>query len=97
MPLYITLMNFTDQGICNIKDSPNRVDAAKELMASVDGELKAFYLTMGSYDAVVISEAPSDEIVAKIALTIGSGGNARTVTMRAFDEGQYRDIIGSLP
>ena len=97
MPLYITLMNFTEQGIKNIKESPSRVDAAREMMAGLGAELKAFYLTMGNYDAVAISEAPSDEICAKIALVIGAGGNARTLTMRAFDEAAYRDIIAGLP
>ncbi len=97
MPLYITLMNFTDQGIKSIKESPSRIDAARELLAGLGGELKAFYLTMGTYDAVAISEAPSDEIVAKFALIVGSGGNVRTLSMRAFDETAYREIIAGLP
>ncbi|MDP6707354.1 MAG: GYD domain-containing protein [Alphaproteobacteria bacterium] len=96
MALYITLMNFTEQGIKNIKESPARVDAAREMMAGIGAELKAFYLTMGSYDAVAVTEAPSDEVAAKIALTVGAGGNARTLTMRAFDEAAYREIIAGL-
>lgn len=97
MATYITLLSFTEQGIRNIKESPNRLDAARKQMADQGAELKAFYMTMGSYDAVAICEAPSDEAVAKILLGIGSGGAVRTVTMRAFDESEYREIIGDLP
>ena len=96
MATYINLINFTEQGIANIKEGPARVDAARALVAANGGELKAFYLTMGAYDAVAIVELPSDEVAAKLALTIGGGGNVRTETMKAFDEAQYRDIVAGL-
>ena len=60
-------------------------------------ELKGFYLVMGQYDAVVISEAPNSEAVAKLALTIGSKGNVQTETLRAYTEDEYRKLISSLP
>jgi uncharacterized protein with GYD domain len=60
-------------------------------------ELKAFYLVMGQYDAVVISEAPNDETVGKLVLMIGAQGNIRTETLRAFTEDEYRKMITALP
>lgn len=60
-------------------------------------EIKAFYLVMGQYDAVVVSEAPDDETAAKLALAIGSLGNIRTETLRAFAEDEFRKIIAALP
>lgn len=96
MPTYISLMNFTEQGIKSIKDSPSRIDAARALVASHGGDFKAIYLTMGAYDAVAICELPDDEAAAKVALTVGGGGNVRTVTMRAFDEGEYRAMVAGL-
>ena len=96
MPTYITLINYTQKGVENMKESPARLDAAKELYQSMGAELKSFYLTMGRYDAVVISEAPDDETVAKVALTIGSLGAVRTETMRAHTEDEYRNIIAAL-
>jgi uncharacterized protein with GYD domain len=60
-------------------------------------ELKAFYLVMGRYDAVVISEAPNDETVGKLVLMIGAQGNIRTETLRAFTEDEYRKMIAALP
>ncbi len=97
MPTYITLLRFTQKGIESIKEGPTRLDAAKQTYRAMGGELKAFYLTMGQYDAVVISEAPDDETRAKLALAIGSMGNSQTETFRAFTEDEYRKIIAALP
>ena len=67
-----------------MKDGPKRLDAAKQMIKTAGGELKAFYMTMGAYDLVTIVEAPNDEVVAKVLLTIGAIGNIRTTTLRAF-------------
>jgi uncharacterized protein with GYD domain len=97
MPTYVILSSFTQQGIQNIKDGPARLDAAKKAFKAAGGELKEFYLTMGGFDLVVIAESPSDEAAATLALAIGSQGNIRTQTMRAFTESEYRKLIASLP
>jgi len=97
MPTYITLVNFTPKGIENIKESPKRLAAAKEVIQSFGGELKGFYLAMGRYDVVLISEAPDDKAAAKVALAVGSRGAVKTETFRAFNEGEYREIIDALP
>ncbi len=96
MPTYFILINWTDQGIRNIKDSPKRVDAAKKAVKDIGGDVKAFYMLQGSYDAVLILEAPNDEALAKFLLKIGSLGNVRTTTLRAHPEAEYRKIIGEL-
>ena len=97
MATYISLLKFTCQGIEKIKESPARLDAAKQAFQAMGAELKEFYLVMGSYDIVIISEAPDDETVAKLALSIGSQGNIRTETLRAFTEDEYKKIISELP
>lgn len=97
MPTYIILINYTDQGIRNVKESPKRLDAAKKLLKSMGGEFKQFYLTMGAYDLATIVEAPNDEAIAKFALVVGSLGNIRTTTLKAFPEDEYRKIIAALP
>ncbi|HSA82791.1 MAG TPA: GYD domain-containing protein [Geminicoccaceae bacterium] len=96
MAQYIMLANWTDQGIRNVKDSPARLDAAKQLWKKQGAEITAFYMTMGSHDMVVIVEAPNDEAVAKIVLGLGSAGNVRTTTLKAFSEAEYRKIIQTL-
>jgi len=96
MATYFILINWTDQGIKNVKDSPKRVDAARKAVKDIGGDLKSFYMLQGSYDAVLIIEMPNDETLAKFLLRIGSLGNVRTSTMRAYTEAEYRKIIGEL-
>lgn len=97
MPTYISLLQFTDQGIAKIKDSPQRLEAARAAWQKAGAQLKEFYLTMGRFDAVVVSEAPDDETAAKLALATGALGNVRTETLRAFPEPEYQKLIQSLP
>ncbi len=97
MPTYISLVNYTDQGIQNIKNAPKRIRDFRKLIASMGGKLKSVHLTMGSYDLVVISEAPDDETLTKATLTVAGQGNIRTTTMRAFDEAEMKRIVSSLP
>ena len=73
------------------------MDKVKEAMKAAGGEFKAFYLTMGRYDIVVISEAPNDEAYATTMLAIGSAGAVRSETLKAFTEEEYRNIIASIP
>lgn len=95
MPTYISLCNWTDQGIRDVKAAPKRIDAAKRMMKDLGAEMKALYMTMGAYDVVTVIEAPDDEVLAKVLLSIGGMGNVRTTTLRAFNESETKSIIGS--
>ena len=97
MPTYIGLLHYTRQGIEQIKHGPERLQKAKEAVKAAGGEMKAFYLTMGQYDAVAIIEAPSDEVYAAMILATGAAGAVRTETLRAFTEEEYRKIVATLP
>lgn len=97
MPHYIVLLNWTQQGVENIKQSPSRLDAAKKAFKDMGAELKQIYLVMGRYDFVAVVEAPDDETIAKVALALGSKGSVRSETLRAFTEDEYRKIIAGLP
>ena len=96
MPTYITLINWTDQGIRNVKESPQRLDALKKGVEATGGKVIGFYLTMGRYDMVTIVESPSDEVTAAMVLSMGRLGNIRSETMKAFPEEQYRGIIAKI-
>lgn len=96
MTTYIILGNWTDQGIRQVKESPKRLDAVKEALKAMGGEVKAFYMTMGELDFVVIVEAPDDAVAARFALATGTQGSVRTKTLKAFPEAAYREIIKSL-
>ncbi|HEX9904478.1 MAG TPA: GYD domain-containing protein [Propylenella sp.] len=96
MAIYIALMNWTDQGIRSVKESPKRLDAARDLAKKLGCELREFYLTLGRYDMVSVLEAPNDEAAAKFVLSAATGGNIRTTTLKAFSEAEYRKVIGAL-
>jgi uncharacterized protein with GYD domain len=93
MPTYISLISWTDQGIKNIKEAPQRIDAFKKAVEAAGGKVNGFYVTMGKYDIVTIIDVPSDEAYANIALSTGSKGSIRTETMKAFAESQFRNIL----
>lgn len=97
MATYISLIKLTSKGITSIKEGPARLDAGKESLKTFGSELKGFYLTLGSYDIIAISEAPDDAAAAKVALAISSAGNVTTETLRAFTEDEYREIVAALP
>jgi uncharacterized protein with GYD domain len=97
MGTYVALCSWTQKGIDRVKDSPARLDEAKKAFQAMGGQIKAFYLVMGRYDMVIVGEAPDDETAAKLALAIGSRGEIRTETLRAFPEEEYRKIIAALP
>jgi uncharacterized protein with GYD domain len=97
MATYITLVHLTDQGVRTIKDLSRRQQNVDQIFRSMGAELREIYLVMGPYDYVVISDAPSDEVVAKVALAIGAQGNVRTQTLRAFTRAETLKLVEALP
>ena len=97
MPTYIMLLKLTEQGSKNIKDAPARVEQASKAIEALGGKFIGFYTVMGEYDYVCISEAPSDEAVMTFLLALGSLGNVKTTTMKAFTKEQFGDLIKKLP
>ncbi len=97
MAKYISLIKYTAKGIENVKESPGRLDAFKQLCESMGAKVEGFYLTMGRYDLVLIVDAPNPETAAKIILSTASGGAVSTETLQAFSEKEYRKIISELP
>jgi uncharacterized protein with GYD domain len=96
MPTYIMLANWTDQGAQKVRESPRRLETAKKALSDMGGEVKAFYMTLGEYDLVLIYEAPDDAVAARFSLLLGALGSVRTQTLKAFPEAAYREIIASL-
>lgn len=97
MATYILLSNYTDQGIRNVKESPKRLDAVRELGKQFGAQIKDVHLTFGAHDFVLTVEAPDDTAMAKFNLAVAARGNIRTTTLKAFSEADFRKIVGSLP
>lgn len=97
MGTYVVLIQFTDQGIRTIKNSPQRASQVQEMAKSFGCEMKDIYWTLGQYDIVAIVEANDDAGLTAFGLALATGGNVRTQTMRAFNKNEIAAIIGKLP
>jgi uncharacterized protein with GYD domain len=97
MPAYAVLINFTDQGVRNVKSSVQRARAAAKAAEAGGGRFIGVWWTLGQYDAVAIIEAPDDETITQALLATGMQGNVRTTTMRAFSEEEMEGILQRLP
>lgn len=97
MPTFICALSWTDQGIRSVKDSPKRLAAGKEAAKKMGVEVKQVFLTAGEQDLLVIVEAANGDNVAKFALALGSLGNVRTRTFRAWTESEYQKLMSELP
>ena len=96
MPTYVVLMNWTDQGIRTASETVERRDKADELAARYGVKLEQVYWTVGPYDIVTIVEAPDDESATAMLLELGSAGNLRTTTLRAYDREEMSGIVQRL-
>lgn len=97
MPIYISLMNLTEQGIKDIKNAPQRLQESVKGLEAMGSKLLAFYTVMGEYDYVAIAEAPNDEIAMTFLLGLGAAGNVRTKTLKAFTTEQFAEMVKKLP
>jgi uncharacterized protein with GYD domain len=97
MPMFILSINWTDQGIRNVKDAPTRAQAARALGKKVGVEIKEIYLTSGESDLVAIVDTQTGDNVAKFAMALGAQGNVRTRTARAWSEAEFRKLVSELP
>jgi uncharacterized protein with GYD domain len=96
MPTYIALMNWTDQGIKAAKETVQRRDQADTLAEKHGTRIEQVYWTVGPYDLVSILEAPDDESATAMLLELGSAGNLRTTTLRAYDREEMSGIVQRL-
>ncbi len=90
MPTYISLVNLTEQGVREAKNAPERLQAFETAIKEAGGRLVGFYLMMGQYDYIVITEAPDDQIAARLIIGTIAQGSMRTQTMRAFPRDEFR-------
>ena len=97
MPMFIMSMSWTEQGIRTIKDWPKRVSDARAYAKKVGVEIKEVYLTSGDHDLVAILDTPNGDNVAKFALGLGTHGNVRTKTVRAWTETEFKKLLAELP
>lgn len=96
MATYISLVNFTDQGIRDVRNSPERFEAFRAMAENQGVKIKAFYYTVGEYDMLVVVEG-SDEAAVSVLLKVGSMGNVRSQSLRAFSVDEMKNILSTMP
>ena len=96
MPTYVVLMNWTDQGIRTARETVQRRDQADSLAERHGARIEQVYWTVGPYDIVAVFEAPDDESITAFLLELGSAGNVRTTTLRAYDREKMSGIVQRL-
>lgn len=96
MASFILLAHFTEQGIKNVKDSPKRADAFRQSAKKHGATVKEIFWTLGQYDLVAILDAPDDVTVTALGMSLGTLGNVRTQTLRAFSEAEMAAILGKM-
>ena len=95
MPHYIILGNWTDQGVRTVRETTKRADQVKALASKMGAKLDVYW-TMGAYDFVAFAEAPNDETYMQLAFAIGSAGNTRTTTLKAWTQGETEKVVSKL-
>jgi uncharacterized protein with GYD domain len=96
MATYVVLGKWTEQGIRNVKEAPQRLDAARRAVEAAGGKMPAFYMVLGAYDFVGVIEGLDDDDFARVMLSVGSAGNISTSSLKAYPEDEYRRIVSSL-
>jgi uncharacterized protein with GYD domain len=96
MATHIVLMKLTEQGIKDVKNAPPRVEAAAKAIEAIGGKMTGFYFTLGEYDYIAIVEGLTDEAGAAFLLKLGSTGNVRTTTLKAFTRKEFAEMVRNL-
>jgi len=93
VPKYVTLYNWTEKGVAGVKETVNRYQGARQLVESKGGKIDTILWTTGAYDIVTVTDFPDDETGSAVALQLAATGNLRSVTMRAYTEGEMKGIL----
>ena len=96
MVTYVLLTNFTDQGIRNVKESPKRADAFRQMAKTFGVTVKEIFWTQGRYDIVITVEAPDEASALSLNLSLGALGNVRTESLRAFSAAEMATAVGKM-
>lgn len=97
MPIYVSLLNWTDQGIRKVKETTKRAEAFQTLAQKTKVKVREIHWTMGRYDVVVVMEAPDDQAVSRLMLALGALGNVKSETLRAYSATEMSEILRGIP
>lgn len=97
MQNYVGLVNFTQQGLQNMHESPHRAAAFKSTAKKAGAKVLHLFWTLGAYDGVIVFQAKDDQAAAALMLSLSGLGNVHTTTLRAFDAAEFADVVAKTP
>ena len=96
MATFVVLATFTDQGIRNVKQTTERAEMARAMAQKLGVTMREIYWTLGQYDLVTIIDAPDEAALTAFGLSLGSAGNVRSQTLRAFNKDEMGRILAKM-
>ena len=97
MATFITTLHFTEQGVKAVGDTCERAAAFKAMAKKLGVKVTGQYWTLAAFDGVIVLEAPDEATATAALLHLGTLGNIRTQTARAFDAAEMPKTLGLLP
>jgi uncharacterized protein with GYD domain len=96
MPRYVMLLKYTDKGVANVEDSPERADTFRDLAAKHGATVETQLWTLGEYDGLVVLTVAKETVMAALALDLARHDYVRTSTLRAFDEKEFKGVLKAM-
>ena len=96
MVRYLTLVEFTEKGLRDVAQSPERASQFRASVETAGGRVVSLYWAIGQFDGCIVFEAPDEKTATRLLLSLGRQGNVRTRSMRLFDENEFASIVGKL-
>lgn len=97
MPTYVALLNWTEQGMKNVKDTVDRYEEGRQSLEQLGATVREIFWTVGPYDLVATVDAPDDATASAALLALASEGNVRSLTLRAFTADEMRGVLQRIP
>ena len=95
MPVFVVLGNWTDEGFKNAIDAPGRIKETHKAVAAAGGKMQLYY-TLGEYDFIMVVDVPDDKAIVKTLVWLGSKGNVRTKTLKAWTEDEAAAVLAEM-
>jgi uncharacterized protein with GYD domain len=96
MVRYLTLIQFTDKGVKDIKDSPHRAEMFRGRVEKAGGRVCGLYWALGEFDGAVVFEAPDDVTATGLLLTLSRDGFVRTKSARLFEAAEFEQVLAKI-
>lgn len=95
MVRYLSLLSYTQQGMTNVKNSPDRAGKFAKTVAAAGGNVASLYWSLGEFDGAILFDAPDEKTAASLLLKLGQEGNVRTKSHRIYDDKEFADIVAN--